>query len=110
MRLGICLADVAAAKGQIGKDIGWGKIGHGYYVFSSNAYVHSHTDAAVNHKENSFTFTTGDSIEVTYDPVGGRVRARKGSQQYELAVAAGDYRVCTVMYYAGDSVTMEMKE
>ncbi len=109
MLLGICLADVAAAKGPLGTDIKWNSIGHGYYLFRSNSYVFSHTDAAVNNKQKSFSFSAGESVEVRYDPVGGRVRATKGSQQYELTVPAGDYRLCTVMAYSGESVTMEMK-
>ena len=44
---------------------------------------------------------------MSYDPARGKLRASKGSEQYELSVPAGDYRICVVLLMKGDSVTVE---
>ncbi len=40
----------------------------------------------------------------------GRLRGKKGSEEYELTVPeAADYRICAIMHDAGEAVTMDMK-
>ena len=113
MYLGICRADIAAANAPLGPHLGSnaGSTGHGYYLFGNGGYVYSHTDATVNDKVLAFKYSTSENMEVSYDPARGRVRAKKGSEEYELTVPeAADYRICALMYYTGEAVTVEMKE
>ncbi len=104
MRLGICRSDV---KTPLGDNTKWNQTGHGCYLFGAGGYVFSHSDATVNCNTNSFEYNSGDTVEMSYDPARGTLRASKGSEQYELSVPPGDYRICVVMYYPQDCVTVE---
>ncbi len=105
MRLGICRSDVQT---PLDGKINWGQTGHGCYLFCSNGWVFSHSDATANSGESySLKFDSGHTVEMRYDPTRGTLKASKGNKQYELYVPPGDYKICAVMRYQGDSVTIE---
>ena len=102
--MGICLSNI---KTPLDDSINWQNTGHGCYLFEATGRVFSHSDATVNDKSKSFEYSKGDTVEMSYDPARGKLRASKGSEQYELSVPAGDYRICVVLLLEGDSVTVE---
>lgn len=85
-------------------------IGHGSYQISANGYSWSHSSKDFNSASKSFSFTTGDTIYIQYDPRDRKVRFFKNGpgNQFELEIADppenDEYCPSVNMCSSGDSV------
>lgn len=52
-------------------------IGHGSYLISTNGYSWSHSIKEFNSVFKCFTFAVGDTINIEYNPVLGKLKFRK---------------------------------
>ena len=82
MYLGICRADITESNPPLGPyfDARHSNIGHGCYLIDSGGRAYSHTDAAVNYKPVAFSSTASDNVEMSYDPLRGRLTGKNGSK------------------------------
>jgi hypothetical protein len=79
--VGVGVAHLDSIKG-VNFDFSYTNANHGNYLISSNGYSWNGYKMLYNSKYETPQFTTGDTIEVTYDPVNCKVSFKKeGNEQ-----------------------------
>lgn len=85
-------------------------LGHGYYMISHNGFTWSHDNANEQCKQRSFTFGTGDVINIEFDPLARKVRFTKNNLRtiVELTLTASQDDFCGVANLGGDGDCVEI--
>ncbi len=89
-------------------DFSYTNANHGNYLVSSNGYSWNGYKMEFNSKYETFQYTTGDVIEVTYDPNNNKVSFRKEGNEsvftYDVDPAQKPIHAAINMTGVGDAV------